>query len=129
MAISPVTVSGWVALGWSEGAPEDARQFAIDYLTAYEDSTNTLVQHIRDSADEDWKAAAWLLERTRPEYMRVVRTTPVDKLKLDAIAIEKATADLALTEAKTVALTKAILDPDEVLTILKAPKLVGHDGQ
>lgn len=63
-----------LAAGVSERAlyqwQESDEQFAAAITQAAADRTNSAIQRIRDHGERDWRAEAWLLERTQPENFR-----------------------------------------------------------
>lgn len=114
------TVTNWLNHGSKPDAHPLMRQFYMDFCASYEEATTTLVDCVKFHAQDDWKAAAWLLERTRDEFRRSPRMERHVKDELDRLAIEKAEAEVQFTHAKVLALQKTVLDPKEILPVLNA---------
>jgi hypothetical protein len=56
----------WKKLGKEEDAPEVLRQFFQSCARARAKGERKLVKEIRAAAPEDWRAAAWLLQKLNP---------------------------------------------------------------
>ena len=119
LGIHEDTLRNWLAVGRRPDAHPLMKRFSSDFDSAYEEATTTLIDCVKFHAQDDWKAAAWLLERTRDEFRRNPR---MDRVKddLDRLSIERAEAEVRLTDAKVLALQKTVLDPMEILPVLNA---------
>lgn len=120
LGIHEDTLRRWLRAGREEDAHPLLKKFSEDFDMAYEEATSGLVDCVRFHAQEDWRAAAWLLERTRDEFRKAPRMERYVKDKLDELSVYRAEAELRLTEAKTLALQKTVLDPKEILPVLNA---------
>ena len=120
LGIHEHTLRAWLAAGRAPDAHPLMRQFVHDFEIAYDEATTGLVDCIRFQAQDDWRAAAWLLERTRDDFRKNPRMQREVKDELDRLAIEKAEADVQLTHAKVLALQKTVLDPKDILPVLNA---------
>ena len=65
--ISPTTFYRWMQLGAEPDAPREFREFREAVKKARAVSSVALVGIIRRAAIKNWTAAAWLLERRRPD--------------------------------------------------------------
>ena len=110
-------VSKWVRKG-QKGAEKYA-EFASRVVEAEQKSQSILVDHIKIHAEKDWRAAAWLLERRFDCFKLKSRTSQEAQLRLDAAAIQKAEAELEYTQAKTKALNRGSMTPDQLLEVLE----------
>jgi hypothetical protein len=63
--VSKETVRLWIHKGTDPGSREPYRSFAKEFATAR--STGKLAKIRKIERDDDWKAAAWLLERQFPD--------------------------------------------------------------
>lgn len=120
LGIHEDTLRRWLAVGGGPDAHPLMKQFATDFAVAYEEATTALIDCVKFHAQDDWKAAAWLLERTRDEFRRSPRMDRRVKDELDQLSIERAEAEVRLTDAKVLALQKTVLDPVEILPVLNA---------
>ncbi|MBA3825024.1 MAG: hypothetical protein H0X24_14150 [Ktedonobacterales bacterium] len=76
--IGQSTLADWLARGRAGESPYLELVERLDHARA--ERAQTLVQRITAAADMDWKAAAWLLERTEPEDYARVRPDPVPQV-------------------------------------------------
>lgn len=120
LGIHPDTLRHWLVVGSSPDAHPLMQQFVSDFAAAYDEATTTLVDCVKFHAQDDWRAAAWLLERTRDDFRRSPRMERHVKDQLDQLAIDRAEAEVRLTDAKVLALQKTVLDPKEILPVLNA---------
>ena len=82
-------------------------------------SVQNMLDLVQFHAEKDWRAAAWYLERTTAEFkLRTFRSQEAQGL-IDRVAIEKAEAERDLVLAKTQALQKNLMTPEELLDLLK----------
>lgn len=78
----------WLYRGAQPDAPPQFAKFARQFHAALAESELELVECVRGHAAEEWRAAAWLLERRHPE-----RWGP--SLRLNAAAIERLVGELS----------------------------------
>jgi hypothetical protein len=97
---------------------ESKAEFATQVERAEALGTMNLVEEIRFHARKDWRAAAWILERTRDAFMTSSRSTAAHRIAMDALARDKLGAEIALIKAKTDALSSSDLSPDEINQII-----------
>tara|TARA_R110002020_G_scaffold232388_3_gene443973 strand:+ start:1430 stop:1954 length:525 start_codon:yes stop_codon:yes gene_type:complete len=110
-------VSNWVRRG--EKGEERFQEFAKLVGEAEQKSQSILVDHIKIHAEKDWRAAAWLLERRFDSFKLKSRTSQEAQNKLDSMALQKAEAELEYTQAKTKALNRGSMTPDQLLEVLE----------
>lgn len=104
-------------------------EFRNNVLRCERDATILLVDRIKDAAKKDWRAAAWILERTREEF-KVNHTTSLEhKRMMDSLKIEAQRAEIRLTEAKIVALRGEGLSDGQILEILPIPEIEDKGGE
>jgi len=97
-------------------------------LKAEASGRRSLVDMIVFHGEKDWRAAAWLLERTRAEFSLKAKTAQDARDELDRLSVEKAQAELDHVRAKTDALNKNALNPEQILELLDDARKVaqGH---
>ena len=110
-------VSKWVRKG--EKGTKKYAEFASRVVEAEQKSQGVLIGHIKIHAEKDWRAAAWLLERRFDCFKLKSRTSQEAQLRLDDAAIQKAEAELEYTQAKTKALNRGSMTPDQLLEVLE----------
>tara|TARA_R100000664_G_scaffold9014_2_gene14918 strand:+ start:3860 stop:4369 length:510 start_codon:yes stop_codon:yes gene_type:complete len=98
-------------------------EFKNNVVRCEKDATILLVDRIKDAAKKDWRAAAWILERTRDEYKANHNTSLEHKRMMDGLKIEAQRAEIRLTEAKIAALRGDGLSDGQILEILPIPEL------
>lgn len=87
-------------------------------------SRQNMLDLVQFHAEKDWRAAAWYLERTTSEFkLRTFRSREAQAM-IDKVAIEKAEAERDLVLAKTKALQKNLMTPEELLDLLKDARQV-----
>ena len=94
--------------------------FADDVIRAEGQGTIQLVEQIKFHGQKDWRAAAWILERTRPEFMKTARVSNEHRRNLDQLAAEKLQADIDYVKAKTEALKSTDLSTEDIRQILSS---------
>ena len=109
--ISLPTLSKWLK-------DEAKAEFAADVEMAEAVGTTNLVEQIKFHSQKDWRAAAWILERTRDEFRASSRSSASHRSRMDALAQEKLQADIEFTKAKTEALKSSELSPEDIGRIL-----------
>ena len=117
------TVGGWIRAG-HEGDPAYV-SFSDRCAKAEKQAQGSLVTMITEQGHKDWRAAAWLLERRFDEFKLRSRTSADAQFELDRLNIEKAQAELTYTEAKTKALNRGSLTPEQILELLEHAKDAG----
>jgi transposase len=117
------TVSTWLKSGL-EGDPIFA-EFADRCAQAEKQAQGSLIAMISEQGHKDWRAAAWLLERRFDQFKLRSRTSADAQAELDRLNIEKAQAELTYTEAKTKALNRGSLTPEQILELLERAKDAG----
>lgn len=65
--ISEATVHRWMAAGEKSGSAAKYREFCEQVRRASARSVTRLVARVAQAADNDWRAAAWLLTRRAPQ--------------------------------------------------------------
>ena len=113
VGISTATLLKWLK-------DEDKLEFAVLFAKAEGEGTIQLVEQVKFHGQKDWRAAAWILERTRPAFMKTARMASADKRRLDALAIEKLQADIDYVKAKTEALKSTDLSTEDIRQILSS---------
>jgi hypothetical protein len=96
----------------------DKADFADAVMRAEGQGTIQLVEQVKFHGQKDWRASAWILEHTRPEFMKNARISNEHRLRLDQLAIEKLQADIDYVKAKTEALKGTDLSTEEIRQIL-----------
>ena len=79
-------------------------------------------------AQKDWRAAAWYLERTASEFKLKVSRSKEAQAEIDAAYVAKAQAECDLVRAKTKALQKNLMTPEELLDVLKDAREIRSGG-
>ena len=97
---------------------EAKAEFAADVERAEAVGTIALVDQITFHSQKDWRAAAWILERTRDERRTASRSTAAHRKELDELSREKAAAEINFIKAKTEALKTSELSPQDIGRIL-----------
>ena len=120
LGIHESTLRTWLKAGKAPDAHPLMKKFVHDFETAYDEATTGLVDCVRFHAQDDWRAAAWLLERTRDDFRKAPRMEREVKDRLDELSVYKAEAEVRLTDAKVLALQKTVLDPADILPVLNA---------
>ena len=78
---------------------------------------------IKFHSKKDWKAAAWLLERTRNDFKLRSRMSQETQRRIDELAVQKAELELEYIQAKTKALKGGSITPEQILELLNdSPK-------
>jgi|TARA_R100000655_G_scaffold28392_1_gene57678 hypothetical protein len=85
---------------------------------AEESAQGNLIDCITIHSQDDWRAAAWLLERRWDDFKLKARTSAEAQKQIDELSIEKAKAELEYTEAKTKSLNRGSLSPEQILELL-----------
>jgi len=93
---------------------------------AEEEAQGTLIDCITVHSQDDWRAAAWLLERRWDEFKLRAKTSKEAQAELDRLSIEKAQAEVTYTEAKTKALNRGSLSPEQILELLNRAREQGQ---
>ena len=117
------TISVWLKAG-QEGDPAFV-SFADRCAQAEKQAQGSLIAMISEQGHKDWRAAAWLLERRFDAFKLRSRTSADAQAELDRLNIEKAQAELVYTEAKTKALNRGSLTPEQILELLEHAKDAG----
>jgi len=117
------TIGCWLKAGY-EGDPAYAT-FADRCTQAEKQAQGSLIAMITEQGHKDWRAAAWLLERRFDEFKLRSRTSAEAQAEIDQLNIEKAQAELTYTEAKTKALNRGSLTPEQILELLERAKDAG----
>ena len=117
------TIGRWLKRG-QEG-DERFAGFAERCILAEKQAQGALIEMITNQGEKDWRAAAWLLERRFDEFKLRSRTSADAQAELDRLNIEKSQAELVYTEAKTKALNRGSLTPDQILELLERARNVG----
>jgi len=102
--------------------------FAAKVEKAEAQNVSDLLDTIRRHGDDDWRAAAWALERTRPEFGLKARRSSEAQAELDRLAVEKAEADLIYVRVKTDALKKNALSPEQILELLEESRAAAREA-
>lgn len=114
----------WMKRG--ETGEEPFRQFRQDALRARAHGAGNLLERIEAWAADDWRAAAWILERTMPEHF--AKTPPPDGGSThhhQHVHIHEVQAVQDLIKAGAVDADKlAALDADIIARRSEAPKLI-----
>tara|TARA_R110002167_G_scaffold98773_1_gene259606 strand:+ start:1050 stop:1511 length:462 start_codon:yes stop_codon:yes gene_type:complete len=113
VGISTATLLNWLK-------DEGKREFAVLLAKAEGEGTIQLVEQVKFHGQKDWRAAAWILERTRPAFMKTARMSSDSKRRIDALAIEKLQADIDYVKAKTEALKGSDLSTEDIRQILSS---------
>ena len=91
-----------------------------------EESQGNLISCVAFHSEKDWRAAAWLLERRWDDFKLKAKTSKEAQARLDDLSIEKSKAELIYTEAKTKALNRGSLSPEQILELLNRAREQGQ---
>ena len=100
--------------------------FDLRVKGAEEAAQGNLIDCITIHSQEDWRAAAWLLERRWDAFKLRAKTSKEAQAELDRLAIEKSKAEVVYTEAKTKALNRGSLSPEQILELLNRAREQGQ---
>ncbi len=100
--------------------------FSARVKAAEEESQGVLIDCITVHSENDWRAAAWLLERRWDEFKLKAKTSKEAQRELDSLSIEKSRAEVVYTEAKTKALNRGSLSPEQILELLNRAREQGQ---
>jgi len=121
VGVFPKTVRSWM----KSELPKHAG-FLERVLEAEAKGRRSLVDLIVFHGEKDWRAAAWLLERTRAEFSLKAKTAQEARDELDRLSVERAQAELDHIKAKTDALGKNTLNPEQILELLDDARKVSQ---
>jgi len=95
-------------------------RFHIETNKAYAKGEISLVQNINNAAQSDWRAASWMLERTRPEkYGKIDRTEIQQNVTVDvdpqqlSRKLNELMSNVAAQEALESAMDVTVVDNDD----------------
>lgn len=117
------TIGRWIKRGL-EG-DDGFVAFSERCVQAEKQAQGALIDMITHQGPKDWRAAAWLLERRFDEFKLRSRTSADAQAELDRLNIDKAQAELVYTEAKTKALNRGSLTPEQILELLERARDAG----
>jgi hypothetical protein len=100
--------------------------FDLRVKAAEEASQGHLIDCITAHGEDDWRAAAWILERRWDDFKLRAKTSKEAQKELDDLAIVKARAEVVYTEAKTKALNRGSLSPEQILELLNRAREQGQ---
>ena len=100
--------------------------FDLRVKAAEEAAQGNLIDCITVHSQDDWRAAAWLLERRWDAFKLRAKTSKEAQGELDRLAIEKSKAEVVYTEAKTKALNRGSLSPEQILELLNRAREQGQ---
>lgn len=123
VGISVDTLRSWLRKGAEDSAPDLLKKFRRDFDKAEKEATIYLMDTIKFHSKKDWKAAAWLLERTRNGFKLRSRMSQETQRRIDELAVQKAELELEYIQAKTKALKGGSITPEQILELLNdSPK-------
>jgi hypothetical protein len=125
--ISVRTLRDWVNRGQADGAKDPYRSFALDYDKCRAIAVARNVGLIQKAADDDWRAAAWWLERAHPQDFGVAQRiqlsgdpdAPIEVQARATVAVTNI-ADAERTAQVLAALVEAAVLPPEVASVVTA---------
>jgi hypothetical protein len=126
VGINGDTLGNWVRRG--KDGESGYAEFYEEVLEAERQSVAHLVDTIRVHGQKDWRAAAWILERTKSAFKLRSRTSQKAQDELDALAIEKSRAEIENIQAKTRALESGTIPQEDVIRILEAARGDGDES-
>ena len=100
--------------------------FDLRVKAAEEAAQGHLIDCITAHGEDDWRAAAWILERRWDDFKLRAKTSKEAQKELDDLAIVKAKAEVVYTEAKTKALNRGSLSPEQILELLNRAREQGQ---
>lgn len=121
--VSYMTFNRWRERGMAPNAPEEYCDFCRRLDVARAEVQNDCLKQINKAAIEDWKAAAWLLERLNPEdWGKRGRESAVS-----FVPVPNALTAQTMSQDQTIAAMTAILrrvegrnHPDDFATVAKS---------
>ena len=118
------TIRTWERL--DERGDKRLAGFSARVKSAEEESQGNLISCVAFHSEKDWRAAAWLLERRWDDFKLKAKTSKEAQARLDDLSIEKSKAELIYTEAKTKALNRGSLSPEQILELLNRAREQGQ---
>lgn len=118
VGIGPGTLRSWLKKGSDPTSHKLLIGFKANFDKAENEATVYLMDTIKFHSKKDWKAAAWLLERTRNGFKLRSRMSEEAQGRIDSLAVEKAELELDYIRAKTKALKGGSISPEQILELL-----------
>jgi len=89
VGIAPQSITNWLAKGRRDDAEEPYASFAVDVDRAAAMYATALQQRVNKASEQDWKAAAWILERRfREDYARAPHPETIEVQQTLSVLVE-----------------------------------------
>jgi hypothetical protein len=118
VGIGPGTLRSWLKKGDESSSHRMLIDFRCSFDKAENEATVYLMDTIKFHSKKDWKAAAWLLERTRNGFKLRSRMSEEAQRRIDDLAVVKAELELDYIRAKTTAIKGGNISPEQILELL-----------
>jgi hypothetical protein len=119
VGISYSSLKVWVAEGKSDLSPDDLKEFSYRFDVARAQAKSGLLEELIEHGHKDWRALAWLLERTTDEFKTKSRVSQAAQERLDDLSVLKSEAELDYVRAKTASLKDGVVSEEDVVEELE----------
>ena len=118
VGVSYASLKVWNADGKLDDSHPALQEFSYRLDLARHKSKSEMLEKLVDHGDKDWRAIAWVLERTTDEFKMKSRMSQAAQDRLDDLAIQKAEAELDYVKAKTASLKDGVVSEEDVVAEL-----------
>ena len=119
VGICTSSLRAWLADGQRDDAHPAIQEFSLRYDLAKHAGQREMLDSLLEHGKKDWRATAWVLERTLDEFKVKARMSQAARERLDEIVIEKCEAELEYVRAKTLALKDGVVSEEDVVEELE----------
>ena len=119
VGVSIASLKVWNADGKRDDSHESLQEFSYRLDLARHKAKADMLEKLITHGEKDWRAIAWVLERTTDEFKIKARMSQAAQERLDHLAIEKAEAELEYVRAKTDSLREGVVSEEDVVAELE----------